>query len=156
VHCFGSGELRPEQRGDWGNPYPLETAIFRLENSNLAVEITRFMFQVARGYSESFSVYGEDRSFEWQQIESEQPVLFERGQRADRGTWMTEQRISAPDRADLHPPVIARLTQTAPYDESKPHLAFPVGGGHGGAHPHLVHTFIRSTIEDQPSAIDTV
>ena len=43
------------------------------------------------------------------------------------------------------------------YDDSNPHLSFLQGGGHGGSHPHLVHEFVRSILEDRtpvPRAID--
>ena len=36
----------------------------------------RFLYHVARGYSECFNIYGEKKTFEWQQIESEKPVMF--------------------------------------------------------------------------------
>ena len=35
-----------------------------------------FLYHVARGYTECFNIYGERKSFEWQQLESEKPVLF--------------------------------------------------------------------------------
>ena len=30
------------------------------------------------------------------------------------------------------------------------------GGGHGGSHPHLVHEFIRSILEERKPAIDDI
>jgi predicted dehydrogenase len=41
VHCFGSGELPAERRRQYGNPFPVETAIFRLADSPVAIEVTR-------------------------------------------------------------------------------------------------------------------
>ena len=38
----------------------------------------RFLYGVARSYSECFRVYGENESFEWQQLADEDPVLFTR------------------------------------------------------------------------------
>ena len=38
----------------------------------------RFLYGVARNYSECFRVYGENKSFEWQQLGEENPVLFTR------------------------------------------------------------------------------
>jgi hypothetical protein len=102
-------------------------------------------------------VYGDLRSFEWQQIEDEDPVLFTMAPLQDRrGRPIQAERIKAPDRADLLPKEIARFTQRGVYDESNPHLSFLQGGGHGGSHPHLVHEFVRSIVEDRPSAIDAV
>ena len=36
------------------------------------------------------------------------------------------------------------------------HLSFTQGGGHGGSHPHLVHEFIRSILEERKPAIDDI
>ena len=58
VHCFGSGELPPGRPEAHGNPYPVETAIFRLEGSNVALEVTRSLFQTVRPYTEAFFIYG--------------------------------------------------------------------------------------------------
>lgn len=69
----------------------------------------RFLYHVARGYTESFNIYGEQKSFEWQQLESEQPVLFSMALSANaehvmndygRGGLVTEERIQIPDYAD--------------------------------------------------------
>ena len=75
VHCFGSGVMRAELRAPYGNPYPVETAIFQLETPGLCAEVTRSLFHCARPYMESFTVYGENACYEWQ-MEDEQPVLF--------------------------------------------------------------------------------
>lgn len=34
--------------------------------------------------------------------------------------------------------------------------SFKQGGGHGGSHPHLVHEFVRSILEDRKPAIDDI
>jgi len=156
VHCFGSGQLREELQRPYNNPFPLETAIFRLEGTDVAAEVTRFMFETARAYTESFAVYGQRRSFEWQQLENEDPILFTMESRQGRGSLVTAERIAPPDRVDLLPPAIARFTQSGVYDASTPHRSFLQGGGHGGSHPHLVHEFVRSIVEKRPSAIDAV
>jgi predicted dehydrogenase len=157
VHCFGSGELRDELRRPYDNPYPIETAIFLLEATPVAAEVTRSLFHTARAYTESFTVYGEARSFEWQQLEDEDPVLFIMDAlRPGRGRPIRADRISAPDRQDLLPPSIARFTRRGVYDASQPHLSFLQGGGHGGSHPHLVHEFVRSIVEERPPTINAV
>ena len=132
----------------------------------MGIEMARFLYHVARGYTESFNIYGERKSFEWQQLESEQPVLFSMAfdphaehvmNDYGRGGLVTEERIQIPDYADRLPAEIGRFTRQTVYDESNPHLAFLQGGGHGGSHPHLVHEFVRSIIEDRdpvPSDID--
>ncbi|MCD6416841.1 MAG: Gfo/Idh/MocA family oxidoreductase [Planctomycetes bacterium] len=148
VHCFGSGELRDDVRGNYGNPFPFETAIFRLEGTNVAAEVSRFMYQTARAYTESFAIYGDEKSFEWQQLEHEDPIVFTRGDIAER--------VKPPDRAELLPAEIARFTQRGVYDESQPALSFLQGGGHGGSHPHLVHEFVRSIVEGRKSWINEI
>ena len=32
VHCFGSGVMRPELHEQYGNPFPVETAIYELSS----------------------------------------------------------------------------------------------------------------------------
>ena len=157
VNCFGSGVMREELHKPYGNPYPIETAIFRLAGGTVAAEVTRSLFHTARGYTESFNIYGEKATFEWQQIESEDPVLFQMEPlQPGRGRPTTVQRVTIPDRADLLPPEIARFTRRGVYDASNPHLSFLQGGGHGGSHPHLVHEFVRSIVEERQPAIDVV
>lgn len=157
VHCFGSGTLPPEYQQHYGNPFPAETAIFRLEETDLAMEVTRTLFRTARCYTESFSAYGERVGFEWQQIEGEYPVVFRMAEpEAGRGTPIVAERVQVPDRHDLLPKEIARFTQATVYDESNPHLSFLYGGGHGGSHPHLVHEFVSSIVEQRKPCIDAV
>ncbi len=71
VHCLGSGAMRQELHAQYGNPFPAETAIFRFDSSDVAAEVTRTLFHIARAYTEAFAVYGEKTTFEWQQIEEE-------------------------------------------------------------------------------------
>jgi predicted dehydrogenase len=158
VHCLGSGWMRDELQARYGNPFPVETAIMRLDGTGLAAEVTRSLFHTARQYTESFSVYGERMSFEWQQVESEQPVTFRAGpmQEGRRGETCQAERIEPPDRADLLPQAIARYTRRHAYDPTRPHRALFQGGGHGGSHPHLVHEFVRSIVEGRRPAIDAV
>ena len=151
VHCFGSGVMRPELHEQYNNPFPIETAIFELEHEPaLAAEVTRSLFHTARDYTESFNVYGERATFEWEQIEDEAPVVFRMTPAAaswGRGNEITVERVNAPDRQDLLPKEIARFTQRGVYDETHTHLSFLQGGGHGGSHPHLVHEFVSSIVE---------
>ena len=156
VHCFGSGTMREELRQTYGNPFPVETAIIHLAGQSTAAEVTRSLFETARDYSESFTVLGSQGSFEWQQLEREQPVRFAYSGPAtsDRGRALETTRIEAGDYADRLPPGIARFTRQGVYDESNQHRSFIHGGGHGGSHPHLVHEFISAVIEGRPSSID--
>jgi predicted dehydrogenase len=161
VRCIGSGRMRQELQSRYGNPYPVETAIFQLEPGVAALEVTRSLFEVARGYTERFDVLGEHESFEWPQIESgplrEDPVVFRMGApEPGRGRPISTSRVEIPDRADLLPVEIRRFTRQGVYDESRPHLSFLQGGGHGGSHPHLVNEFVRSIVEERAPAVGAV
>ena len=140
VCCFGSSRLRPDIQQPGANTFPLQTAIFQLAGTGIAAEVTRSWFQTARPYVEAFSVYGEEAGFEWPQLEQEDPLVFtlEPVQEGHRGRHVTASRVPAPDRPDLLPPALAAFTQ----------------GAHGGSHPHLVHEFVRSIIEERPAAMD--
>jgi predicted dehydrogenase len=154
VHCFGSGWMPEEMTRRYDNPFPVETGIFQLEGSDVAVEVTRNMFQMARPYSEAFSIYGDRLGFEWPQLEDQKPLLFEMGPRGDgRGRPISVSRIEVPDYAHLLPAEIAPFTRRAVY-QGGDHLSFVQGGGHGGSHPHLVHEFVRSIVEGRPARID--
>ncbi|WOQ70147.1 Gfo/Idh/MocA family oxidoreductase [Microbacterium limosum] len=154
VHCFGSGRLSDEMASAYGNPFPVETAIFRLDDVDISVEVTRSMFRTARPYTESFAIYGDRLGFEWPQLEDEQPLLFEMGALStERGRPIDVKRLDVPDRADLLPEEIRPFTRESVY-QGGDHLSFVQGGGHGGSHPHLVHEFVRAVVEDRQSAID--
>ena len=99
---------------------------------------------MARGYTESFHVYGERKSFEWQQLESEKPVLFSMAFDPNaehvmndygRGGLVTEERIDVPDYADRLPEEIGRFTRQTVYDASNPHLAFLQAAATGAPTP---------------------
>ena len=129
----------------------------------------RFLYGVARSYSECFRIYGENKSFEWQQLADENPVLYtrtgalqdvditnEKNEKSKRGGEITEERIQIPDYAYLLPKEIAPFTTNTVYNNENTHLSFKQGGGHGGSHPHLVHDFVRSIIENRKPTIDDI
>jgi predicted dehydrogenase len=156
VHCFGSGAMRPELTRQYGNPYPVESAIFELDRGALHAEVTRSLFHCARPYMESFVVYGEDACYEWQ-MENEAPVLFT-ASAITPGSTRTFQtsRPDAPDRADLLPPAVGRYTRRFVYSDGERHQSFEQGGGHHGSHPHMVHEFVTSIVEGRKPWIDEV
>lgn len=160
VHCFGTGRMRQELVDQYGNSFPMETAIFRLEGTDVAAEATRSLFHVGREYQESFNVYGENAVFEWGQTGADAPVLFTiellENLKESRGRGTKAERLEVPDYAHRLPPEIARFTTKGVYDESTPHLSFLQGGGHGGSHPHMVHEFVRSIVEGRKPSIDDV
>ncbi len=163
VHCFGSGKMREELKKQYNNPYPIETAIFDL-GEDIRAEVTRSLFHTAKMYTESFNVYGDQASFEWQQIEDEDPVIFKMGGKnidengtVWRGRKVTFEKIAMPDSGRLLPQEIRGFTVKSKYfDETNPQNSFEAGGGHGGSHPHMVHEFVSSIIEDRKSHIDEI
>jgi predicted dehydrogenase len=155
VHGLGSGSLSPAEAAVYGNPFPAETAIFRLADSPVAVEVTRTLSRTARPYVESFSIYGSRRSFEWAQLDGvAPPLIFDMSDDVDenRDRRITVEQQEAPDAAARLPVAIRPFTQRGVYT-SEQHLSMAQGGGHGGSHPHLVHEFVRSVMEGRRSAV---
>ena len=146
VNCFGSGRIREEYIPRYNSPFAVESALFKLRDSDLACEVTRSLYETVRQYRESFDIYGEKQSFEWEQLIGENPVLHTGGEGA--------KHVEIPDSGHLLPAEIAPFTKGGVYDDEHQHLSFFQGGGHGGSHPHLVHEFIRAIIENRPSAVD--
>ncbi len=156
VCCFGSGRMRPELTQQYGNPFPIETAILRLEGTDLAAEVTRSLFHTAKAYIESFTVLCEQVSFEWTVRDDSPPALHRRSDPRPGHGHLTVSQVEPPDRADLLPPSIGRFTRQTVYDESDPHLSFLQGGGHHGSHPHLVHEFVMSIVQQRQPWIDAI
>jgi predicted dehydrogenase len=156
AHCFGSGQMRGDLHKPYGNPWPVETAIYQLETPQLAAEVTRSLFHCARPYMESFTIYGEDACYEWQ-MEDENPLFFRMSPvTPGQPREVKIERPAPPDWGDLLPPSIAKYTRRFVYNDENKHLSFEQGGGHHGSHPHLVHEFVRSIIEDRKPWIDAV
>jgi predicted dehydrogenase len=146
VVCFGSGRIKEEFIAHYGAPFAVESTLVKLRDSDLACEVTRSLFNTIRQYRESFDVYGTDGSFEWEQLMGEGPVIYSGYEDADR--------VEVPDYGHLLPREIAAFTQAGVYDEKHEHTSFIQGGGHGGSHPHLVHEFVRSVVEERESIAD--
>ena len=134
VHCFGSGQMREELQKPHHNPFPMETAIFRFEKSDLAMEITRSLFQVGRGCTCMFNAYGENATFEWQQMENEQPGLFELDPYRPGFTRPEHQK-----RIDV-PPSVSNLPEPLRLEKLQ---------GMHGAIPQLVHEFVSCIVENR-------
>ena len=144
VVCHGSGRIRDELIPRYGSPFAIETATFKMCDSDVVAEVTRSLWDTARQYRESFDVYGSKRSFEWQQVEGENPVVHTRGLAEPQ----IPMRMMVPDFADLLPEPIRHFTGAI---QDAQHLSFIQGGGHGGSHPHLVHRFLMACLgEKQP------
>jgi predicted dehydrogenase len=154
VVCHGSGRIRDELIGRYGSPFAVETATFAIKDSDVAAEVTRTLFDVARQYRESFDATGSKKSFEWQQVENEDPVIHTKSTPEHP---LTEpeipRRVKVPDYAHLLPEPIRRFTQPSAIQDAD-HLSFLQGGGHGGSHPHLVHAFLSAVNGDRPALPD--
>src|SRR6201996_1965517 len=147
--------------GGGGQPFTVESALVEVAQPEVVVEITRSLFQLARSYPESFSVYGDRQAVEWPQLEAdgEQPILFTMGEPADgRGRPVTATRVEIPDRADLLPEPIRKYTRPFTHAPAAGagvgHRYFVHGGGHGGSPPHLVHEFVSSVLAGRPQSVD--
>jgi predicted dehydrogenase len=147
VACLGSGRIAEKLIAKYGSPYAFETAHFKVRNQDVAGEVTRYLFDSARQYTESFDCYGSQSSFEWQLVEHDDPVLHVGGENVEK--------VKIPDYAHLLPEAIRAFTTKGVYDmDENQHLSFLQGSGHGGSHPHLAHEFVSSLIEGRPSFPD--
>lgn len=153
VRCLGSGIMRDDLKSQYGNPFPVESALFQMKDQCLAAEVTRSLFQTAREYVEGFTILAEQMSFEWN-YEDEDPYIFEFIDQmaltslGSRGRGIKTKTVKCPDYKDRLPKTIQKYTKEHTIlDPENPHLSIKQGGGHHGSHPHLVHEFVRSIIE---------
>lgn len=149
VSCFGSGTVRDDIREKSGNSFAVESCHLKLQNSDIAAQIWRCLYDTARQYRESIDVYGTKKSFEWTLTEDGKHVLHT----AKRPEPEIPELIDVPDYAHLLPEEIRAFTQTI---QDAEHLSFVQGGGHGGSHPHLVNEMVSALVEDRdpwPNAV---
>lgn len=147
VVCHGSGRIREEMIAKYNSSFAIETATFKIKGSDVVAEVTRSLFDTARQYRESFDVTASNVSFEWQQVEGEEPVLHMRGLPESQ----IPRRVKVPDFAGRLPEPIRKFTG-AIHDAT--HLSFLQGAGHGGSHPHLTHNFLMAVLGEQPAFPD--
>jgi predicted dehydrogenase len=154
VVCHGSGRIREDLIGRYGSPFAIETATFTIKDSDVVAEVTRSLFDTARQYRESFDAYGSRKSFEWQQVDGEEPVIHTKST-AEHPIPEPEipRRVTVPDYAHRLPEPIRRFTTKGVYslEEGEQHLSYTQGGGHGGSHPHLVHAFLSAVRGERPA-----
>ena len=133
VVCHGSGRIREELIANYGSPFAVQSATFTIGGSDVVAEVTRSLFDVARQYRESFDVTGSKASFEWQQVENEEPVIHTKNSAAKPLTEAEiPKRVTVPDYAKLLPEPIRKFTMPAAIQDAD-HLSFLQGGGHGGS-----------------------
>jgi predicted dehydrogenase len=155
ARCLGSGVLTEDRRGDFDNPFPLESGVFRLRHHPMAVDVTMSFFQTAREYIEGFALYGTRMGVEWPAREGGPLRIHTLGEvrTGGRGRAVAVEEVAPPDRADLLPPELAPFTR--PFDLPTPAGGVVhVGAAHSGSHPHLVHEWVSSIIEDRVPLVD--
>ena len=142
VSCFGSGTINDECARRSGSKFAVELCHIKIRDLDVAAHVWRFLWDTARQYRESIDVYGSKKSFEWQLIAGEDPVLHT----AKKPEPEIAERVDVLDYAHLLPEPIRKFTQRVADED---HLSFIQGGGHGGSHPHLVNEFVSALIEDR-------
>ena len=160
VHCFGSGRMRKELVEHYGNPFPVETAVYQLSDGRTSADVTRSLFQTAHEYVEGFSVFGDRMSIEWN-FENEDPYIYEFSEGfvdttiGSRGREIKKYSVHCPNQKEMLPEEIQKYTtEFTILDPEHPDMYMKQGGGHHGSHPHLVHEFVRSIVEDREPMID--
>ena len=154
VVCHGSGRISEELISNYGSPFAIESATFKIKGSDVVAEVTRSLFDTARQYRESFDAYGSKASFEWQLAENQQPLIHTKSS-TEKPISEPEiaQETTVPDFAHLLPEGIQKFTMPAAIQDAD-HLSFLQGGGHGGSHPHLVHAFIQAVLGNKAAFPD--
>jgi len=155
VSCFGSGTIRKEYFKYYKSPFAIETCHIKFRNSDVSARIYRSLFDVARQYRESFDAFGSKKSFEWQLVEGEDPVIHT----AKKSEAEIPAKAKVPDYAHLLPEGIRKFTTKGVYDLAEnTHLSFAQGGGHGGSHPHLAHEMLSALLDGRdpyPNAVQS-
>lgn len=159
VRCLGSGTMDEALHQQYGNPYPVESALFEFENG-IKAEATRSLFEVARCYREGFAIYGDKACFEWGFRDDDAPYITvgTAPQKGMRGTNPMPRQIEMPNHPQGLPKEIQHHTVSGCFDPLNPQLPPKkgAGGGHHGSHPHLVHEFVMSILEERKPWIDEV
>jgi predicted dehydrogenase len=142
VVCHGSGRIQEELIKKYKSPFAVETATFKIKGSDVVAEVTRSLFDTARQYRESFDVLGSKKSFEWQAIEIEEPIIHTKSTEANPiAEPEIPKRVPVPDFAHLLPKEVQKFTRAIVDPNS---LSFIQGAGHGGSHPHLANAWLKA------------
>ena len=166
VYCVGSGSMEEGLVQKYGNPYPVECAVFKFENG-MRAEAVRSLFETARTYQEGMFIYGSKASFEWGFADHDAPYeteLVEIGAVTmndlasySRGRKTPYRQIELPRYYEKLPRELWKYTvASGDYDATNPQLSLKkgAGAGHHGSHPHLVHEFVRSIVENRKPWLD--
>lgn len=147
VIAHGSGKLSQERANKHGCPFPVITATFRFEDSEVVAESTRWINETIRQCREGFDVYGTEASFEWE-------LMIDDGHVIHTGIDDAE-KISCPDTDYLLPIEIADFTKREAVVDTT-HTSFRQGVGHGGSHPHLVHQFLKAIVTGEKAEVNEI
>ena len=132
THCLGSGVMREELARQYGNPYPIETALFTLKNSPVRAEVTRTLFETAPHGGEAFDIFGEHGTFATIGLHEPRLTTIAPLERTGEKRAIASQDLpEIPFRPDLLPEPLRPFAN----------------GAHGGSHPHLAYEFVRSIVE---------
>ncbi len=152
VYALGSGTMRQELTSRYNNPFPVEAALFTFENG-LKAEATRSLFETAHVYQEGLNVYGSKASFEWGFRDEDNPVITKLVARDKiRGFETPTETINMPPFFGALPKELYQYTlDSEDYDPTSPEKALTKGAaaGHHGSHPHMVHEFVSSIMENR-------
>ena len=145
VNCLGSGHLPDELQTNYGHPFPVESSLFQLEDSDVTCEVTCSLFKMASGYlTDRFYIYGDKMGFEPSQIPGDDPVIFEAEsgplKEGQRGRRVKSKRVTVPHLAELVSEDLADYVRRSEIPRGVP----------------LVHEFIRSIIEERPPSMDAI
>jgi len=156
VVCFGSGTMDTALHTQYGNPFPVQSALFAFENG-MKAEATRTLFETVREYQEGLFIYGSDASFEWGFLDRDDPYVTRFTPVSEgRGKKTATNQVEMPNYAAILPESIQPFTlRDGKFDPLNPHLKGK-GGGHHGSHPHMVHEFVMSIVEGRKPWIDEI
>ena len=115
----------------------------------------------ARAYQEGLFVYGSNSSFEWGFEDCNNPYITTLTPFDDdrRGAQTSVEQTELPNYYHSLPESIQKYTiSVKDFDPQNPQASLKVGhgGGHHGSHPHLVHEFVMSIIEERKPWIDEI
>ncbi|MBI4975947.1 MAG: Gfo/Idh/MocA family oxidoreductase [Spirochaetes bacterium] len=153
VSCYGSGTLPPGFEKGYGNPFPVETAIFELGEESLsvdfpvygdqkrplAIEVTSITANTALQNKETFDVFCSKHSFFWATHPGDEHALVRRTLNepkfADKSNPAVMMKFRSPNiRTDI-PDALRNLSSWTPQT-------------------NLVHEFVTACLEQRPSLYD--
>ena len=148
VVCHGSGRIREELIKKYNSPFAIETATFKIRDSDVVAEVTRSALRHGPAISRELRRDGDERQLRVAAgAKARNRCCTCAACRSRRSRGGSRCRIS---RAGL-PEAIRKFTG-AIHDAT--HLSFLQGGGHGGSHPHLAHNFLMAVLGRQPAFPD--